>query len=797
MPDPGKPYAPFASSRRRRLLSRKLIAGALLCVAGLALAYVNPEPLRRLDLQAQDALSARIRPAPSQPGSPRTVLALLGEKSLREVHQWPWPRRLYAEALGRLGAAALVVFDITMPERSTPEDDALLCEAVREHGKVIMALYVTRGDASRGKPEGVPASEPRRPDGDAPALWPVYPFQELFDAAAGFGVVNVLPDSDGIVRRSPLLWRLDGLTLPSLSLSVPLALGWEPVMTPAPSGLVLNWRSSGNGGAGDNNPDAASGVYPSIGRPATLALDDGGAARFLPAAPGSLTVVEFSDLLDGLVAPETLRDSVVVIGVSAPGASDLHRAPGGAFLPGSVLVAQGISALWQGVVLRDVSASGSAPAFAAVVLLLAGAATAALRPRIRRGAGIFVLLCLAWGGLWIALMHAHWLLPLATPLAAALLIFSGGACYSFFVLEKDWAVRSLPLEAVLLAPERRSRLDATDAGGQSPDFPAELRRMWPKIHAMCGCVLLEARAPSSHASVAALLAESEASDTPENTPGNTSGNMPANMPGNEPGAALVIIPEASGTPPENRMLIPLASADKERQYAVIGWSGAMRAETLKSVAALVVSLASQHAFIESQARNQAMLFSTIRAIAGAIDAKDPITAGHSERVAALAKNLALWLGYSEEQADEIFFAGILHDVGKIGVPDAVLGKEGKLTDEEFSTMRGHPAAGDRIMRPINLAPEVASGILQHHERPDGKGYPDGLRGDAISDTARILKIADVYDALVSERQYKKAWPVKKALTLLHEQKGVEFDPHMVDVFLERMSPAGWVPETRD
>ena len=724
------------------LLSRKRLVGLMLVAAAALLLLWEPQPLLRLDFQAQDAFSHVAPTTPAPKGAPRTIVALLGERSLAELHRWPWPRRGYAALLARLAQARLVVFDITMPERSTPEDDALLSEAVRAHGRVVLAIYVS------------PKSH--RGDTDSP-LQPVYPFEELFDAASGFGVVNVEPDPDGIIRRYPLLWPADGLTLPSLPMAVPVALGWEPRLESVDGGHLLRWTRSAH--AAD------------VPAPAPLRLDARYAARFLLPDPQSMTVVECADLLEGKTDPALIKDAIVVIGVSAPGASDLHSIPGGAFLPGSVLVAQGIEALWRGDALAAIP---FLPAFTASLLLLCGAAGAALGPRIRRGVGVFLLLCLVWMAAWAALMQAHLLLPLAAPLAATLLVFMAGACYSFFVLEKDWAVRSLPLETVLLAPSQHGTVSGA---GRETDFSVALRRMWPKIEAMCGCSLLEPSAPATHESVAPLLAEAEREKTER--------------------SMLHIVPGASDKPPRHRMLVPLSSTDKTQHYAVIGWNGSPGAETLKSVAALVVSLASQHAFAAAQAQNHAMLFSTIRAITGAIDAKDPITAGHSERVAALAKNLALWLGYTPEMAEEVFFAGILHDVGKIGVPDAVLGKEGKLTDEEYATMKRHPAAGDTIMRPIGLSPEVAAGILQHHERPDGKGYPEGLAGDAISTTARILKIADVYDALVSERQYKKAWPVEKALALLYEQKDVEFDPHMVDVFIGRMAPQGWRPESKD
>ena len=171
-----------------------------------------------------------------------------------------------------------------------------------------------------------------------------------------------------------------------------------------------------------------------------------------------------------------------------------------------------------------------------------------------------------------------------------------------------------------------------------------------------------------------------------------------------------------------------------------------------------------------------------KAIAAIIDAKDGYTHRHSERVAAFAVRLAKELGLSADALGTIELSGLLHDVGKIGVPDAILNKPGKLTEEEFAEMRRHPAHGAAILSNIQSAKiaELLPGVKYHHERWDGTGYPEGLRGEAIPLLGRILSVADFLDALTSDRAYRKGMSVDEVMAMIREQAGRAFDPSVVE-----------------
>ncbi|CAK0758501.1 Cyclic di-GMP phosphodiesterase response regulator RpfG [Azospirillaceae bacterium] len=170
----------------------------------------------------------------------------------------------------------------------------------------------------------------------------------------------------------------------------------------------------------------------------------------------------------------------------------------------------------------------------------------------------------------------------------------------------------------------------------------------------------------------------------------------------------------------------------------------------------------------------------------AAEFRDPETGAHLERMARYSRLIARRLGWSEEDQEQLQVAAPMHDIGKVGIPDYILLKPGKLTDDEFAIMKEHATLGYEILKDsdsplIRLAAQIAR---CHHEKYDGSGYPNGVGGEEIPIPGRIVAVADVYDALTSERPYKKAWPIEKAVGLLKEQRGVHFEPRLVDLFLE-------------
>ncbi|MEW6442888.1 MAG: HD domain-containing phosphohydrolase [bacterium] len=179
-----------------------------------------------------------------------------------------------------------------------------------------------------------------------------------------------------------------------------------------------------------------------------------------------------------------------------------------------------------------------------------------------------------------------------------------------------------------------------------------------------------------------------------------------------------------------------------------------------------------------------LFLQTIEGFAFAIDAKDPYTLGHSRRVTRYAEWIAERIGLSEKEMQTLRHAATLHDIGKIGLRMESLNKPGKLTEEEIQSFRAHPEKGRKILTPIRFLADVVPAIYHHHERYDGKGYPDGKAGEAIPLGARILAIADSYDAMTSNRPYRKAMTVEQAMRELEDNAGTQFDPKIAAVFIQ-------------
>jgi putative nucleotidyltransferase with HDIG domain len=183
---------------------------------------------------------------------------------------------------------------------------------------------------------------------------------------------------------------------------------------------------------------------------------------------------------------------------------------------------------------------------------------------------------------------------------------------------------------------------------------------------------------------------------------------------------------------------------------------------------------------------------TIRALAEAVDAKDAYTRGHSERVGVYASKITREMGYQKEFIERVYIAGLLHDVGKIGVRDAVITKPDRLTPEEYAEIKQHPTIGAKILEPVDFLADVAPCVRHHHEWYDGSdlGYPDRLSGDAIPLPSRIILVADTVEAMTSDRPYRKALPLDVVYTELTKYSGSQFDPACVSAFLRLLEREG-------
>lgn len=209
-------------------------------------------------------------------------------------------------------------------------------------------------------------------------------------------------------------------------------------------------------------------------------------------------------------------------------------------------------------------------------------------------------------------------------------------------------------------------------------------------------------------------------------------------------------------------------------------------QTIVNQGAVAVGNALSHEALEEA------FIGTIRSLAETIDAKDPSTRGHSDWASKYALMIGRQAGLDEDKLENLTYAGYLHDVGKIGIPDEVLSKPGRLTQEEWRLMKKHPIISARILEPVRISEDVKAAVRHHHERYDGKGYPYGLAGDSIPLAARILAVADAFEAMTSDRPYRKALSDEQAVAELVKCSGTQFDPSIVRHFLAALGRPAFI-----
>ena len=184
---------------------------------------------------------------------------------------------------------------------------------------------------------------------------------------------------------------------------------------------------------------------------------------------------------------------------------------------------------------------------------------------------------------------------------------------------------------------------------------------------------------------------------------------------------------------------------------------------------------------------ETLTYQALETLANTIDAKDKYTNGHSNRVAKYSMEIAKRMGKDENEAISIYFMGLLHDIGKIGIRDDIINKTNKLSDEEFQVIKNHPIIGYEILRNMTEIPSIEYGARWHHEKYDGSGYPDGLKGDEIPEYARIICVADAYDAMTSTRSYRAAMDQKKVRSEIEKGKGKQFDPAIAQIMIDMIN----------
>lgn len=697
-----------------------------------------------LELRVRDALlRVAVRHAPLGPaiGIPDAVVVALDARSLRARPDWPWPRSLHAAAIERLDAAGarVIAVDIDFSTPTNDADDARLVAATRESGRVIFASFRQTETI-----EGVGEIEITS-----------VPFPGLVEASAGVGSVLVPVDPDGVVRRAPAVSSIAARDVSSLAIrALELAVG-----------------------------EHERAVEPATGSSGYFAID------YRRADP-PIRRISIIDVIEDRFDPREIAGRVIFIGATSAEFQDLWTTPLGPAIPGVEIQAMAYrtaAAEFAGespIAAPSVFAHGSF--LFAISLFLSGFASA---PQRRRMAVTCASVAVVIGS---AVFASIWLSLLFSPLLSLVLV----ACH--YVLGIESVQRSM----VRTVRAQESSLQTLASVGEINTGRPGTGDALELTLGMLGDVVGATRVSLLRADESGSLDGTRIDWSPGKQASGSDSPLDEGEPWDLEIAQQALIDQRPSTQTLGRdgqklpgivSYTPLRSCNSDFGVLVVECRGCEELDltqrrTVASVGAQL-ALSAQNLRLLEELRET--FDSSMAAMASAVEARDGYTNLHCRRLAAFSAIMAQRLGLGAEEIRAITLGALLHDVGKIGICDAVLNKPGRFSPEERALMMEHPQIGVNIVGPVRgLSETTLHCVLHHHERWDGQGYPKGLAGNEIPLAARIVSVVDVWDALSSERPYKKAFPQEKVLALLQKGRGVEFDPEIVDLFLEVLDEQG-------
>jgi len=800
--------------------------------------YAGIRPLESVDRWIGDRLHPIFAHGSDPPSVSRIAIVGITESCIEELGEMPWDRSVHARLVRRLKAAGVrtIAFDIYFPKPAA--GDAEFAAACREAGNVILPRWayisdgapLASGETGFADETAVPLGGPcafRSSDGVFRArLHEAVP--GLCEATRGQGHINVFYDKDALARRVPAAVGELGERGYAIPLGVLAAL---PSLGISPEDAAVTWDRLVCG-------------------PLAIPLDSSGCMlvnycepieQYLDETPieirtlrkesgwlaeGRTTPMAFyayGDVLNGMVPDEMLRDTVVLVGQRVRGSrEDVHVTPYGSEF-GVVVQAMVMHTALTRRFLAPISPTTTAGT-AILLSILMGTICFGMKPRgsafavIGGGGlltGVAVLAILAGVGFLrrggIVLDALPFLMVVGFNLVAAMASTASS-------MTREAERRNLDIEMLLRASRRQisrwvdetGKTADTIEGARAIAMSASLSVRSPEVVAETfwqtvpsdGCVLLvmgkDSPAKFGRCVIAGLnafenrgavenVAHFLAREVIEKGEPVMRENINADW---TAGHAVAGLHSCLGLPllAQGRP-IAVALLFNKRTVSSSGDTGFTEndirlADILRYQATVLLENARRYQ------HEYAMFEGFALALAKAVDVRDKYTHGHSQRVAEYSVGIARNMGLSAPEVEIVQRAATLHDLGKIGVSDAVLNKPGKLSDEEFAMIRAHAANGYEILKSAPSFEFLLSGIRNHHERYDGGGYPDRLKGEEIPLVARIIAAADAYDAMTSDRIYRKALSTEKATEELRKNAGTQFDPAVVEAFLSFLEREG-------
>lgn len=570
------------------------------------------------------------------------------------------------------------------------------------------------------------------------------PFNELLDACAAAGFTNIEPDKDGLIRYANPLRKVGDLVVPSLSLAA-----ISPLIAKTPAIEQVGDR-----------------MFLSLGN-RKLPIDSQG-RLWLHYSAKPIDTYEYHQVMTGLIPPDVFRDKVVIVGVAASGVEDFYAIPssgGNRIISGARLNAEILKTLLSGTVPIRIRPIWDG--LITAILVLVGAVLA-ITARHYRGYAYVAGLLTAWVILiHMVFIHSHLWIALVIPGIGTLSSFLCAWLLRFKHFQKDWDVKTFSIASIYnLTLQNQTNADS---------YEKYLDAIWAQFAKVSGATLIAQRISR------------------EEVVKKRWGNL---IPAEKLCEDKTLLVDDRGNFPRFKLLVPLQHDGSLpiTDYTLIGLNRKLADEMLQTLSAMIFSISWFFSLLARNQERKKMLMDTIQAIFRAVDFRDPITGGHSNRVSELTLEIAEHLNLDPQTVEDTHLGALIHDIGKIGIPDAVLKKKDALTEEEYLLIREHPAIGAKIMESVGLPEVTFKALYEHHEVQDGEGYPFGLKGSQISLAARIVAVADHFDALTSERPYRKGMTLDEVCDYLYDQIGTKFDPEIVNVLLELKAPPGWKPK---
>lgn len=702
----------------------------------------------RLELIAYD-WRARADPDPLRHD---IVIVGIDSPSLKALATWPWSRSIHADLVDRLTPAGprVIAFDVDFSTPRTRKEDADLARAVSRSGRVVLAAF----------------HDHRVMDGGAVVEYANLPYPALRDAASAVGSINLPIDADGAIRRAPLE---------------------TPMLGAEGSSFALQTARASLDALGPPVPRSEDGSLTIGAHTATLGPEDNFYIRFM-GGPWTVPVVSFVDVLRGTVPASRFTDKIVLVGATSLDLQDFRITPFRGAMAGVEIQANAIATILSGRSHYRLPPS-AVLAWVLAVFLWWTVVLLALRVwrhvEVRRRA---IMICLA-GSTTLAVIVASAIVAFQSLVIVDLvpLLATGvGQMFTSLIAGYVFAERRLEFQ--------RENIEALYRMGDETRERASLDRLTDLLFTQARHLLRVDRLGLELWSADDELTREWRSRPMDHDPLPIPAPLYHELASRVRSTGLPVTATDLGGSTRHAqhrralrasLFVPLVAHNR-----VIGILQVHRERPIpfhEGEAKTLLTLATQAALNIENSRLlddvRTLFHRSLEAFSTALDFKDNDTGGHSQRVALYACEVASRMGIGGADLDAIGQGALLHDIGKIAVPDRILRKPGKLTEEEWVTMREHPETGYRMLWTIRVPDAIAAIVRQHHERFDGTGYPGKLAGPAISLGARVFAVADYYDALTSDRPYRKSQPIDRVLEDIRAAAGSHFDPAVVETFL--------------